>query len=133
MPGEGQNLLLCHCRQQGGKPVRNQACSWRQLFLIWSNWANLWLMCKAWSLTKLQGCFLWCSFGLITVNSNALSGCSLFCVFVLSFAVFRRRWIKIFLQGVTTKFSHFQRWRHIISLDFDLQLWESRCNILEVS
>lgn len=41
-------------------------------------WMHLWLMCRSWSLIKLQGCFLPCSFGLITVNSNVLSGCFLF-------------------------------------------------------
>lgn len=134
MPWKEQNLLLlCHCRQQGVKPVRNQASSWRQLFLIWSNWMHLWLMCKGWSLIKLQGCFLWCSFGLITVNSNALSGCFLFCVFVWLFSFSRRPWIKIFLMLVTTKLNNFQGIRHVFSLDFDLQLWESKCNILEVS
>lgn len=125
-------LLLCHCRQQGVKPARNQARSWRQLFLIWSNWVHLWLMCRGWSLIKLQGCFLRCSFALLLWLAMRCQVAFCF-VFVLLFSFSRRLWIKIFLKLVTSKLSNFLSIKYIFSLDFDLYLWRTKCHILDVS
>lgn len=86
MSWEEQNvLLLCHCRQQGVKAVRNQVSSWRQLFLIWSNWADLCLMCRAEHWFRCRGVSFGC-FQPCDCEEEGFFRLVSFCVFAVFFS-----------------------------------------------
>lgn len=132
-PWEEQNLLLlCHCRQQG---VETSKKSSQFLTSVIPNLEQL-----SASLIYVQGLIIDCCrvfpmvfLGLITVNQNALSGA--FC-FVFLFCCFLSP-EDLELKSSWPWLQPNSRISRVLDtcfpFDFDLQIWESKCNILEVS